>query len=432
MIMKNFICNEIIHASAKVCVIGVGYVGLPLLLAVSKAGFRAIGYDINQARIDQLNSGESGLSHIPNTELQEYIQSGKLTFTSNVHDANGSQIFVICVPTPLDELGLPDNSYIDSAMASISSIVYPGCLVSLESTTYPGTTRETVCTVLEAKDLVVGTDAFVCFSPEREDPGRKTHTLATTPKIVGGVTEACGYVASAFYQKFVNTVVKVSSPEIAETSKLIENTSRAVNIALANELKGICDVLSIDFYEAMDAAATKPFGFAPYYPGPGVGGHCIPIDPFYLTWKTAQVEKDKTPLIDKALLINETAHFRTIDALTEALTANGISIFSKPTILLIGAAYKPGVEDVRESPFFKIAEQLLSLGVVIEYHDPMVPSLELSGMIYNSVDEFLGYDGAIIVTNQPMVNYEDLRLKMPFVIDSRRSYSKPHFNVIRA
>lgn len=340
--------------------------------------------------------------------------------------------FVICVPTPLAN-GLPDNSYIDSAVAAIKTVAKPGCLVSLESTTYPGTTKETVCKALEELGLTIGKNAFVCFSPEREDPGRKSHDLSTTPKIVGGATIDCGDVGRAFYQMFVQSIVKVSSLEVAEASKLIENTYRAVNIALANEFKTIFDTLGIDFYEAMDAAATKPYGFAAFFPGPGVGGHCIPIDPFYLTWKTAQTKPNLTPLIDHALEINEQAYLRTIDALAKELLARGKNMLDKPKVLLIGAAYKAGVEDVRESPFFSILNALLVVGVHVDYLDPMVPQLKWAGTTMTSVREIgLNYDAAIIVTTQPGVDYSNLQATMPIIIDSRRSYDKHYDNVVRA
>lgn len=424
--MKRQLLQQIESSETKVCVLGVGYVGLPLLLNIASANFAAIGYDIDQSRIDQLNTGQSGLSHIPN------FYDKKLSFTTDIQDAADCSIFVICVPTPLDN-GLPDNSYIDKAVATIKSVVKPGCLVSLESTTYPGTTKETVCKALEDLGLVIGTDAFVCFSPEREDPGRKTHDLSTTPKIVGGATIECGDVGRTFYQKFVKSIVRVSSLEVAEASKLIENTYRAVNIALANEFKTIFDILEIDFYEAMDAAATKPYGFAPFFPGPGVGGHCIPIDPFYLTWKTAQTSPNHTPLIDHALEINEKAYLRTIDALSRELLARGKDLLKRPKILLVGASYKTGVEDVRESPFFNILNALLVVGVYVDYLDPLVPTLKHAGTVFRSVREVgLNYDAAIIVTTQPGVDYANLQATMPFIIDSRRSYDKHYDNVIRA
>ena len=428
--MKEELLKRIESADLEVCVLGVGYVGLPLLLSLIGAGFRAIGYDVDQSRVDTLLSGKTGLTHLPDSKLREAITTNRLRFSTNFKDCHDSSVFVICVPTPLDGEGLPDNSFIYQAMERVYEAIKPGSLVCLESTTYPGTTRETIVHMFSAKGLKLGEEAFGCFSPEREDPGSKSHDLSTTPKVVGGLTPQCGEVAAAFYQKIVQTVVSVETAEAAEMAKLIENTFRAVNIAMANEIKKACDVLKIDFYDAMDAAATKPFGFMPFYPGPGVGGHCIPVDPFYLTWKVAQ-EKGETPLIDKALEINETAHLRIINALTQQLIGRGIHVFDHPKILLIGAAYKPGISDVRESPFFSIAGAFDTLGIQFDYHDPLVPEIMVHGRLMKSVEISSNYAAAVIVTNQKGVDYQAL-LSLPFIIDSRGSYKEKYAHVIRA
>lgn len=413
--------------TTKVGVIGVGYVGLPLALTMVEQGdLNVVGFDTNHQRVAALNAGRSELVHVDDARLS----SNKLLFTSDPELLRDCSTYVICVPTPLDHAGLPDLTAVRAAAQTVVSVVKTGDLVCLESTTYPGTTRDVLTPLLAAGGLNVGTDVFVCFSSEREDPGRQNFNVKTTPKVVGGLTLACGEVGREFYEMFVDSVVLVKTAEVAELSKLFENTHRAVNIALANELKDCADALKVDFYAAMDAAATKPFGFTPYYPGPGVGGHCIPIDPVYLTWKV-HIAGYKTPLIDAALRINDEAHGRAIQVLGEQIWAN---VWTGIKILLVGAAYKKGVSDVRESPFFKIAGACRSLDATVKYFDPLVPALEMFGRIEYSVGEVLPgeYDCAVIVTDQPGINYKKLLESVKFVVDCRRTYPDGTEGVIRA
>lgn len=367
------LAEKIANKTAIVGVIGLGYVGLPLIRAFVRAGFRTMGFDVDQSKVDKLKAGQSYIKHIDSSAIAHLIQEKQFEPTSDMLRLREADCIIICVPTPLNESRDPDLSYIEGTAQSIAAALRPGQLVVLESTTHPTTTRENVLPLLNATGLTAGKDYFLAFSPEREDPGNPNFEASTIPKVVGGYDTLSGDLACAMYGHAVVKVVRVSSMEIAEAAKILENTYRAVNIAMVNELKMLYDKMGIDVWEVIDAAKTKPFGFQAFYPGPGLGGHCIPIDPFYLTW-LARKWGEQTRFIELAGEINTHMPHYVVGQLAEFLNDAGKPIKGS-RICILGAAYKKDVDDPRESPSFELMKLLLKRGAVLTYNDPHVPSL---------------------------------------------------------
>ncbi len=400
----------------KVGIIGLGYVGLPLAVAFAEAGNDVIGVDADSRRVERLRRSESDVEDVASARLRAVAE--RFTATTEHGHLGSCDALVLCVPTPLANQREPDLSYIVDAATSLSGVLRSGQLVVLESTTYPGTTRDRLRPILEESGLAAGRDFNLAFSPERIDPGRTDHTIRTTPKIVGGLTEACRERAVALYELICDEVIAVSTPEAAELSKLLENIFRSVNIALVNELAILCDRMDIDVWEVVDAAATKPFGFMRFDPGPGMGGHCLPVDPFYLAFKAREYDFP-TEFIELAGKINQNQPHFCVDRIQRAL--NDVA---KPVrgsrVLLLGMAYKGGVGDIREAPALKIAHLLTDLGAEISYHDPHVSEVGELGLSSSPLDEALrSCDVACIVTAHPELDYGEVVARAPLVVDFR-------------
>jgi UDP-N-acetyl-D-glucosamine dehydrogenase len=415
--------------TAVVGVIGLGYVGLPLVAGFARSGFPVLGFDIDPAKIASLERNRSYIEHFPDSLLEEIRRGDRFSATSDFLRLREADAILICVPTPLNPYREPDLSYLESTAKQIAAACRPGQLIVLESTTYPGTTEEIFRPALEAAGLVIDRDFFLAFSPEREDPKNPGFTLRTTPKVVGGVTPRSGEIAALLFSAVVDCVVHVANARVAEAAKLLENIFRSVNIALVNELKVCFDRMGLNIWEVLDAASTKPFGFMRFEPGPGLGGHCIPIDPFYLTWKARQYGVT-TRFIELAGEINTAMPEWVVGKLSEALNERGRSVKGS-RILVVGVAYKKNVDDVRESPALEIIERLLSKGAEVLYHDPHVPkipptrrhSLDLSSTPLD--DETVAtVDAVLIVTDHDDVDYARLAQLAPLVVDTRNSFGK--------
>lgn len=422
---------------AKIAVIGMGYVGLPLAVEKAKVGFNVIGIDKNLKRVDMINKGQNYISDVKDKELQELVQKNKLWATADFSVLQEADIIVICVPTPLTKNREPDLSYIMAATGEIAKNLRKGQLVTLESTTYPGTTEEVILPKLEASGLKVGKDIFLAFSPERVDPGNKRFTTKNTSKVVGGVTPTCLDIACFFYSKTIVQVVPVSSPAVAELTKVFENTYRAVNIALVNELMFLCNKMGINVWEVIDAAATKPFGIQIFYPGPGVGGHCIPIDPFYLTWKARECNF-YTRFIEVAGQINIEASYYTVEKVNQALNEFKKSI-NGSRILVLGVAYKKDIDDLRESPALKIIDILFKNKAQILYHDPFIPMINADEEFPYSMksveltkEEITKADCVLILTDHSNIDYQWVVQQARIVVDARNATRgvKDHRNKI--
>jgi UDP-N-acetyl-D-glucosamine dehydrogenase len=409
--------------SAEVGILGLGYVGLTEAMEFARAGFRVTGFDVDAMRIQSIQAGHSYLVDISDRELADVVQSGKLQATGDFSQLKEMDAVLIAVPTPLSKTKAPDLSYILSALEAIRPRLREGQLIILESTTYPGTTEEVVLPELELAGLKAGINFHLCFSPERINPGDKEHTPSRIPRIVGGVTSACANVAAELYSRVSSKVVIVSSPRSAEMVKLLENTFRAVNIGLVNEIALMCRSLGVDVWEIIDAAATKPFGFMPFYPGPGLGGHCIPIDPLYLSWK-ARVNGFEPRFIDLATQINNTMPRFVVSVLVEVLNERGKSL-NGSKILVLGVSYKRDVNDSRESPAIEIISELWRRGAKVLYHDPYVPMLEVEGKaIYSSTlgdDNISSADCVLIITDHTCVDYGWIVDCASAVIDTRNA-----------
>ncbi|MCZ6680812.1 MAG: nucleotide sugar dehydrogenase [Candidatus Poribacteria bacterium] len=425
--IKKKIADRTAHAG----VIGLGYVGLPLALTIAKSGFSVTGIDVNQRKVEHIQQGISDVADVPSEDLGTFVQRGQIQATTDYHILSELDTVNICVPTPLRKSKDPDMSFIISAVDAIAQYLRQDQLIILESTTYPGTTEEIVLPKLEERGLQVGKDFFLAFSPERIDPGNQTYSTVNTPKIVGGVTPACTEVAQLFYEQFIHEVQTVSSPRTAEMVKLLENTFRSVNIGLVNEMALMCDRMKLDVWEIVDAAATKPFGFMPFYPGPGLGGHCIPVDPHYLSWK-AKTYEFYARFIELASEINGSMPEYVLDKITDALNRHRKAI-NGSKILMMGVAYKRDVGDVRESPAIDVIRMVAQRGGEIFYHDPYVPELEVEelGLIDGSPARYAcqeltealvnNVDCVAIMTDHTGIDYSWLVDHAAVVVDTRNA-----------
>ncbi len=419
--------RSIREKSALVGVIGLGYVGLPLINAFVSAGFRCLGFDVDQKKVEMLQSGKSYIKHIGEATIAKWIAEGQFNATADMSRLKEPDVLLICVPTPLSASRDPDLSYIESTARAISAVLRPGQFIVLESTTYPTTTREVLLPILSGRGLKVGRDFFLAYSPEREDPGNPDYTAAGIPKVVGGIDESSNRLAEALYSQAIVKVIPVSSPEVAEACKILENTYRAINIALVNELKTLFDRMGIDIWEVIDAAKTKPFGFQAFYPGPGLGGHCIPIDPFYLTW-LARKQGLTTRFIELAGEVNSRMPEYVVSRLGEFLNSQ-----SKPIkgsrIALLGMAYKKDIDDPRESPSFEMMDLLCKRGAVLTYNDPHIPYLpkmrhwdvpDISSS--RLTPEYLSeQDCVLIATDHSSYDYDFIVRHAKMVLDTRNA-----------
>jgi UDP-N-acetyl-D-glucosamine dehydrogenase len=418
--------QKIDNNSAVIGVIGLGYVGLPLLHAFHAAGFKVIGFDVDQRKIESLSKGENYLKHLGPEMVRDMVKTGRFSATADFARLAEADVIISCVPTPLGTHLEPDLSYVAQTADDIAKTLRPGQLIVLESTTYPRTTREIMLPRFEARGLVLGKDFFVAYSPEREDPGRKDFNTQTIPKLVGGVDPVSGDIAFALYKKAVKQVIQVSTAEVAEAAKLLENIYRAVNIALVNEMKMVLTAMGIDVWEVIRAASTKPFGFQAFYPGPGLGGHCIPIDPFYLTWKAREVGQT-TRFIELAGEVNRAMPDYVVNRTALALNDRGKAVKGSK-ILVLGLAYKPDVDDVRESPSFELIEKLEHLGAHVDYNDPHVAAthkMRHHDLQMQSVpltpESLKQYDCILIATHHQAYNWQMIADNAKLIIDTRNA-----------
>jgi UDP-N-acetyl-D-glucosamine dehydrogenase len=429
--------DKIQSRRARTGVVGLGYVGLPLAVEFAKAGYHATGIDLDARKIDAITGGRSYIPDVPTGDVKALRDAGRLDATTDFSVVGELDTINICVPTPLRKTKDPDMSYIVSAAEAIATHLHPGMLIVLESTTYPGTTEEVVQPLLEGTGLKAGEDFFLAFSPERVDPGNPTYHTRNVPKVVGGVTPDCARLAAALYGSAIETIVPVSSTRVAEMVKLLENTFRAVNIGLVNELALMCDRMNIDVWEVVDAAKTKPFGFMAFYPGPGLGGHCIPIDPFYLSWKAKQSGFDPR-FIELAGHINAGMPHYVVDKVMEALNTKRKAL-NGSRVLIAGVAYKRDIDDMRESPSLDVIHLLEARGATVDYADPYVPEVharEWSGRRDITAVEikrgtFKTYDCVVIITDHTSFDYERMATEADLIVDTRNAIKKPYPHVFR-
>ncbi|MCC6299578.1 MAG: nucleotide sugar dehydrogenase [Anaerolineales bacterium] len=426
---KEELIQKLKNKNARVAILGLGYVGLPLAIVFAEAGFKVTGLDLDSGKVDSLKGGVSYIPDVKTETVDKLVKSGRLTATTDFSVLKEMDAVSICVPTPLRQTGDPDMSFIISATEQLAKYMHKGIVVVLQSTTYPGTTRELLLPKLgEENGLKVGEDWFLAFSPERVDPGRKDFTTKNTPKVMGGITEACGEVATAWYEQAIEVVHRVSSAEAAEMAKLLENTFRMINIGLVNELAMMCERLGVDVWEVIDAAATKPFGFMKFTPGPGLGGHCIPIDPLYLSWKMKSFNYNAR-FIELASEINTNMPRYVVERVMDSLNDHGKALKGSK-ILILGVAYKPDVDDVRESPALDVIGLLRQKGADVAYHDPFIPHIhhETEGWHMDSVEDMMGSvkdaDVVVIITNHKAYDYEAIVNAAKFVFDSRNATRK--------
>ena len=421
--MSETLIEKIRERRACVGIIGLGYVGLPLAVEFAKAGLRTVGFDVDTDKVQMIGSGESYIGDVPDDEVQAVTATGHLTATTDFSELAKVDTIDICVPTPLRKTGDPDLSYIVSAVDEIAKHLHSGQLVILESTTYPGTVEEVVRPKLESGGLKAGTDFYLAFSPERVDPGNVEWKTRNIPKVVGGVDVASTEVAALLYEQIVDSVVTVSSTTVAEMVKLLENTFRAVNIGLANELALMCARLGVDVWEVIEAAKSKPFGFMPFYPGPGLGGHCIPIDPFYLSWKAKQ-KGFESRFIELAGHINAGMPRYVVELIVDALNSQSRAI-NGSRVHLFGVAYKPNVSDIRESPAIDVGLLLEERGARLSYSDPYVPRLSEKTLVLDAIEPGTalteGIDCAVITTDHTGFDYGDIAQRAPVVVDTRNA-----------
>lgn len=427
--------QKILSKKAKIGIIGLGYVGLPLALTFAKSGFRVYGIDIAKDRVARLKSGRPYILDVSSSEIKEALKAGRLTVTTDFSLIKGLDAVIICVPTPLYKTKEPDVSYIVAAVEKIKAYMKRGQIVVLESTTYPGTTEEVMLPVLESGGLKEGRDFYLAFSPERIDPGNLKYHTKNTPKIIGGTSKKSTEIAKLLYEQAIDTVVPVSSTKVAEMVKLLENTFRIVNIGLVNEIMLMCDKLGINVWEVIEAAKTKPYGFMPFYPGPGVGGHCIPIDPLYLSWK-ARMYGFEARFIDLASYVNSEMPQYVVNKIIEGLNGH-----KKPLrcskILILGVAYKKDVKDLRESPALDIIELLVKKGALVSYHDPYLPYLKIGGINLKGVrfdrGSFADSDCVVIVTDHSNIDYKFVAKNSKLIVDTRNALKdmRDRANIVR-
>lgn len=434
--MKNELLNKLNNKDAVIGIVGLGYVGLPLMLRYIEVGYKVLGFDIDQEKVEALNSGRSYIEHISSDTISHATQHG-FTATTDFSKAAEADALIICVPTPLNKYREPDLSFVTDTTDSLVPYLRAGQVFSLESTTYPGTTDEELAPRLEKSGLKVGQDIFLVYSPEREDPGNPDFVTRTIPKVCGGMTEACLEIGLALYGQVIDQVVPVSSTRAAEMTKLLENIHRAVNIGLVNEMKVVSDKMGVDIHEVIRAAATKPFGFVPYYPGPGLGGHCIPIDPFYLTWKAREYGLH-TRFIELAGEVNSSMPDFVIGKVAHALNQAKKSI-NGSRVLVLGIAYKKNVDDMRESPSVALMEKLRDLGADVQYSDPHIPKfpkMREHHFDLNSVpltaENLAAFDCVILATDHDRFDYDELKTQARLIIDSRGKYLEPDAKITKA
>ena len=425
--VADALSHKIQSRTARAGVIGLGYVGLPLAVELARAGFNVVGIDRDTRKVDAINRGESYIQDVPTSEVGHFHTLQRLSASADASVIASLDTINICVPTPLRKTKDPDLSYVVSAVEVVAQHLHPGMLIVLESTTYPGTTEEVVQPILEKRGLKAGVDFFLAFSPERVDPGNEKWNTKNVPKVVGGLTPACTTLAKALYGASVDTVIEVSSPKVAELVKLLENTFRAVNIGLVNELALMCDRLGISVWEVVDAAATKPFGFMPFYPGPGLGGHCIPIDPFYLSWKVKEVGFEAR-FIELAGQVNGAMPHYVADKVTEALNSQSKAVRGS-TVLVLGVSYKRDIDDMRESPALDLMGLLHTRGARVEYHDPYVAELEAREWRGDrdlrstpfAPETLAAADCVVIVTDHRVFDYGAITRHARLIVDSRNA-----------
>lgn len=434
--MKNELLNKLNNKDAVIGIVGLGYVGLPLMLRYIEVGYKVLGFDIDQEKVEALNAGRSYIEHISSDTISHATQHG-FTATTDFSKAAEADALIICVPTPLNKYREPDLSFVTDTTDSLVPYLRAGQVFSLESTTYPGTTDEELAPRLEKSGLKVGQDIFLVYSPEREDPGNPDFVTRTIPKVCGGMTEACLEIGLALYGQVIDQVVPVSSTRAAEMTKLLENIHRAVNIGLVNEMKVVSDKMGVDIHEVIRAAATKPFGFVPYYPGPGLGGHCIPIDPFYLTWKAREYGLH-TRFIELAGEVNSSMPDFVIGKVAHALNEAKKSI-NGSRVLVLGIAYKKNVDDMRESPSLFLMEKLRDLGADVQYSDPHIPKfpkMREHHFDLNSVpltaENLAAFDCVILATDHDRFDYDELKTHARLIIDSRGKYLEPDAKITKA
>jgi UDP-N-acetyl-D-glucosamine dehydrogenase len=427
--LKDDLIQKLKNKNARVAILGLGYVGLPLAVVFAEAGLRVTGIDPDAGKVDSLKSGVSYIPDVKSETVEKLVKSGHLSATTDFSTLKEMDAVSICVPTPLRQTGDPDMSFIISAADELSKYMHKGMVVVLQSTTYPGTTRELLLPKLSNEnELKVGEDWFLAFSPERVDPGREDFTTKNTPKVMGGITEACGEVAAAWYEGAINVVHRVSSAEAAEMAKLLENTFRMINIGLVNELAMMCERLGVDVWEVIDAAATKPFGFMKFTPGPGLGGHCIPIDPLYLSWKMKSFNYNAR-FIELASEINTNMPRYVVERIMDALNDKSKALKGSK-VLVLGVAYKPDVSDVRESPALDVIGLLQNKGAKVKYHDPYIPHIhhEKEDWHMDSVKDMMSSvkesDAVVIITNHKAYDYAAIVNAAKFVFDSRNATRK--------
>jgi UDP-N-acetyl-D-glucosamine dehydrogenase len=428
MTIKDTLIKKLQDKTANIAILGLGYVGLPLAVVFGEAGFKVTGVEPDVRKVDSLKKGVSYIPDVTTEAVEALVKSGHLMATTDFSVLKNADAVSICVPTPLRKTGDPDLSFIISATEGLAPYAHPGMVVVLESSTYPGTTREMVVPRLMNKGLNIGRDIFIAFSPERVDPGREDWTTKNTPKVVGGITVDCSDVATAWYQQAMDTVIRVSTAEAAEMAKLLENTFRMINIGLVNEMAIICERLGVDVWEVIDAAASKPFGFMKFTPGPGLGGHCIPIDPLYLSWKMKSFNYNAR-FIELASEINTNMPRYVVNRLLDAMNDRG-KVLKGSKMLVLGAAYKPDVDDVRESPALDVIGLLQKKGAQVEYHDPYIPHIhhEYDGWQMDSVKDLMkavrDADAVVIITNHKVYDYAAIVKEAKFIFDTRNATGK--------